>query len=311
MQVADGSASISDYTALQDLKRLCVSLGWAGGVSTKGFKISGTSDSFRAGLTVQEVSDKGRWTEEQSANQYRTNHMPYKVKIAGSNSINNLGRTTPEGVHQDRDRSPEGQVQQPTAQVQLPPDTRSLHNHHISTSTVHDPRGHHVAVRSDLFSDHQQSRLAREQQARGQQTHVWNQPPPAIDPEVVILPGRTSIESRQDHHYQPEVLDIQVQPNLLLDLGTVTWPRTRAMDPVVQFAHQQLQIHPDDIQVLNPEQQAEYNRTMQQQEVRQQLPIRDPVRPRNMREYQLGLPIWQTDPTVQLVEVIHTVINVD
>lgn len=87
VMVADGSRPIKDGTALSDLRKLCLSVGYDRPVSTKSPKISGVSDSFRAGLSATQVADKGRWKTEAAVHFYRRNHDGYSRQIAQSNTI--------------------------------------------------------------------------------------------------------------------------------------------------------------------------------------------------------------------------------
>ena len=87
IMVADGSRPVQDGTALSDLRKLCLSVGYTRPVSTKSPKISGVSDSFRAGLSATQVADKGRWKTEAAVHYYRRNHDGYARQIAQSNTI--------------------------------------------------------------------------------------------------------------------------------------------------------------------------------------------------------------------------------
>jgi hypothetical protein len=87
IQVADGSRSVGDATALKDLRELCAKMAYLEPVSTKSAKVQGVSDAFRAGLSAEQVADKGGWKAERSVHFYRKNHDSYTRRVAESNTL--------------------------------------------------------------------------------------------------------------------------------------------------------------------------------------------------------------------------------
>ena len=85
--VADGRKSICAATHLSDLRKLCKSVGYNDPVSSKSVKVSGTSASFKAGLSDGQVRDKGRWRSIETSLHYRNIAPSHRRLIGQSNSM--------------------------------------------------------------------------------------------------------------------------------------------------------------------------------------------------------------------------------
>ena len=85
-QFADGLTPICTSTQLADLRALCKAVGYLEEVSSKSPKVAGTSASFAAGLSDEQVRDKGGWMSIQTPLFYRRQAPSYTKLICSSNS---------------------------------------------------------------------------------------------------------------------------------------------------------------------------------------------------------------------------------
>lgn len=99
VQVSDGAKAVSESTLIDNLRMLCYEVGYEGKISGKSAKISGVSDSFKAGLSDADVRDKGRWKSLEVAQYYRRISPSHRLRLAQSTSIQKASAEDQQIVH--------------------------------------------------------------------------------------------------------------------------------------------------------------------------------------------------------------------